>query len=229
MLIEELALKRALSRYRCGEQARQGYIVHRTAATPTFGSCTSSKASVLPAWANVPTEAARHLVRCLLDDLKRKLACAQGGDQEPPPLIRRIGLVVTPAAEGHQLIKIEVGAALCPFDHVVDVQAPPYAAGLAAPAGAAQNLRADRSPLGPTGRLTTLGPRASRSHAPTRAQAERGSSSQHGVAPRFCPRGQKSALSSGRASSWCLRGARTRLAAWISHSGNHSRHPARKI
>ena len=55
----------------------------------------------MPAWANVATGAARHLVRCLLDDLKRKLACAQGGD-----------LVVAPAAERDQLIQIEVGAAL---------------------------------------------------------------------------------------------------------------------
>ena len=43
-----------------------------------------------------------------LDDLERKLACAQGGRHEPPPLIGRVGLVVAPAAERHQLVQVEV-------------------------------------------------------------------------------------------------------------------------
>src|SRR2546426_11739031 len=39
-----------------------------------------------------------------LDYLERKLACAQGGHREPPPLIGRVGLVVAPAAERDLLI-----------------------------------------------------------------------------------------------------------------------------
>jgi len=57
-----------------------------------------------------------------LDYLEHKLACAQGGHHEPPPLIRRIGLVVAPAAERHQLVQVEVRAALRPLDHMVDVE-----------------------------------------------------------------------------------------------------------
>ena len=49
---------------------------------------------------------------CLLDDLERKLACAQRGHNESPPLVRRVGLVVAPAAERDQQIQVEVGAAL---------------------------------------------------------------------------------------------------------------------
>jgi len=57
--------------------------------------------------------------RCLLDDLERKLAGAQGGHHEPPSLIGRVGLVVAPAAERDQQIQIEVGAALGALNHVV--------------------------------------------------------------------------------------------------------------
>jgi hypothetical protein len=46
------------------------------------------------------------------DDLERKLACAQGGHHEPPPLIGRVGLVMAPAAQSDQPIQVEVGAAL---------------------------------------------------------------------------------------------------------------------
>ena len=121
------------------------------------------------------------------DHFEAELTVALRRDHEPAAQVRRIGLVVALAAEGHQLLQVEVGAAPCAFDHVVDVQAPPHTAGLAAPAGASQNPLSDRGPLGPTGRLTTLGPRASRSHASTRAHAERRSSSQHGVVARFLP------------------------------------------
>jgi hypothetical protein len=38
---------------------------------------------------------------CPLDDLERKMTCAQGGHDEPAPLVRRVGLVVAPAAERH--------------------------------------------------------------------------------------------------------------------------------
>ena len=47
-----------------------------------------------------------------LDDLEGKLAGAQGGHHEPPPLIGRVGLVVAPAAERDQEIQVEVRAAL---------------------------------------------------------------------------------------------------------------------
>ena len=43
-----------------------------------------------------------------LDDLERKLACAQRGHHEPPPLIGCVSLVVTPAAERDQLFQVEV-------------------------------------------------------------------------------------------------------------------------
>ena len=49
---------------------------------------------------------------CLLDDLEPKLACAQSGHHEAPPLVRCIGLVVTPAAKRNQQIQVEVGTAL---------------------------------------------------------------------------------------------------------------------
>ena len=49
---------------------------------------------------------------CPPDDFERKLTCAQSDHDEPPPLIRRVGLVVAPAAERDQLIQVEVGAAL---------------------------------------------------------------------------------------------------------------------
>ena len=50
----------------------------------------------------------------LLDDLERKLACAQRGHNESPPLVRRVGLVMAPSAERDQQIQVEVGAASRP-------------------------------------------------------------------------------------------------------------------
>src|SRR5207302_1759265 len=92
-----------------------------------------------------------------LDDLERKLACAQGGHHEAPPLIGRVGLVVAPAAERDQLIQVEVGAALGALDHVVDGQAASHTAGLTAPAGTREHLLPNGRPLGPA-----CGPAASR-------------------------------------------------------------------
>jgi len=43
-----------------------------------------------------------------VDDLERKLACAQGGHHEAPSLTGRVGLVVAPAAERDQLVQVEV-------------------------------------------------------------------------------------------------------------------------
>ena len=56
------------------------------------------------------------------DDLERKFACAQGGHHELPLLVGRVGLVVAPAAEGHQLIQVEVGTTLRALDYVVEVE-----------------------------------------------------------------------------------------------------------
>src|SRR5437899_12842413 len=46
------------------------------------------------------------------DHVEPELACAQGGHHQPPPLIRRVGLVVAPAAERDQQTQVEVGGAL---------------------------------------------------------------------------------------------------------------------
>jgi hypothetical protein len=74
------------------------------------------------------------LLRCSLDELKAKLTIAQSAHDEPAPFVWRVGLVVTPPAERHQLVEVEVGAALRAFHHMMDIQAPPHATGLAAPA-----------------------------------------------------------------------------------------------
>ena len=61
----------------------------------------------MPPWANVGTRTEPGSTPRPLDDLEGKLACAQGGHHESPPLIGRIGLVVAPAAERDQLIQVE--------------------------------------------------------------------------------------------------------------------------
>jgi hypothetical protein len=99
---------------------------------------------------------------------------------------------MTPAAESHELVEIEVRPALRALHDVVHVEPSADTARLAAPTGSGQDLLPDRSPFGPTGRSTTLRPRASRAHAPARPQAEQRTPAQHGAAARFCPRGQKS-------------------------------------
>jgi len=60
-----------------------------------------------------------------LDDLERKLTSSRSDHDETPPLIRRVGLVVAPAAERDQLIQVEVGAALGALDHVSGRRVPP--------------------------------------------------------------------------------------------------------
>jgi len=47
-----------------------------------------------------------------LDDLERKLAGAQGGHHQTPPLVGRVRLIVAPATEGHEVLEVEVRAAL---------------------------------------------------------------------------------------------------------------------
>jgi len=86
-----------------------------------------------------------------LDDLERKLACAHGGHHESPPLIGCVGLVVAPAAEGHEVLEVEVRAALRRLHHVVDVEPAPHPAGLAAPAGPRQHRLTNQLPLAQAG------------------------------------------------------------------------------
>ena len=92
---------------------------HRHEFLPTRGKThslqhgrvtTIVKGAILPTWANL--DWAGGSAPRPLDDLEHKLACAQGGHHEAPPLIGRVGLVVEPAAERDQLIQVEVGAAL---------------------------------------------------------------------------------------------------------------------
>ena len=47
-----------------------------------------------------------------LDDLERKLTSSRSDHDETAPLIRRVGLVVAPAAKRNQQIQVEVGTAL---------------------------------------------------------------------------------------------------------------------
>src|SRR5262249_21317153 len=143
---------------------------------------------------------ARALPGHQFDDVEAVLSGPQTGYHEPPPFVGRVGLFVTPPAEGHQAVQIEIRPSLRALYHVMHVEPPPDAARLAAPAGSAQALRSDGRPFGPTGRLATERPRASSAHAPTRAEADRRSPRQHGAVPRFCPRGQKWGTSRGSAS-----------------------------
>ena len=72
---------------------------------------TTSRASVLPTWANVGL-GLRGPRPARWTTSNVNWACAQGGHHEPPPLIGRVGLVVAPAAERDLLVQIEVGAPL---------------------------------------------------------------------------------------------------------------------
>src|SRR5262245_64903546 len=100
------------------------------------------------------------------DHIEVELTVAQRRDHAPAAQVRGIGLVVAPAAKSHQLIQVEVGAALCAFDHVVDVQAPPHTAGLAAPACPSQYPLTNQLPL------THAGSRASDGACAAAARSE---------------------------------------------------------
>ena len=104
-----------------------------------------------------------------------------------------IGPGVALAAEGDQLVAIEVRAPLGALDHVMDLEAGRgEAAGLAAPAGAGQNLGPDLAPRLETRRETTKGHRASRPDAPTRGLSNpRAGGEPAGVLHErsFCPPG----------------------------------------
>jgi hypothetical protein len=81
------------------------------------------------------------------DDIKEEPTIAQRCHHEPAPFERRIGLVVAPSAERHELIQVEVGAPLGALHDVMDIQPPPHAAGLATPARSREYLCANRRPF----------------------------------------------------------------------------------
>jgi hypothetical protein len=56
-------------------------------------------------------------------------------------------LGVADSAQRHQLVEGEVGAALGPFDDMMDIEPATPTAGLAAPPGAAPHFGADDLPL----------------------------------------------------------------------------------
>jgi len=68
------------------------------------------------------------LSRGSFDDVEMEPTVAQGGHHEPAPFIRRIGLIVAPGTEGHEVLEVEVRAALRAFHHVVDVEPTPHPA-----------------------------------------------------------------------------------------------------
>src|SRR5437588_2282012 len=64
------------------------------------------------------------------DEVEAELARAHDRHQEPAPLVGRVRLVMTPSTERHQLVEVEVGAALRALHHVVDVEPAPHPTGL---------------------------------------------------------------------------------------------------
>ena len=50
------------------------------------------------------------------NDLERKLAGTQRGHHQTPPLVGRVRLIVAPATEGHEVLEVEVRAALAMDD-----------------------------------------------------------------------------------------------------------------
>src|SRR5437660_4666812 len=115
----------------------------------------ASRPNALPTWAKLGFSA---LPRRPLDHVEAELAVAHRSHNKPAPFIERVRLIVAPSAERHQLAQIEVRPALRALDHMVDVQAPAAAAGLAAPGRARQHggatslplLRPGRGPATPT-------------------------------------------------------------------------------
>ena len=67
------------------------------------------------------------------DELEAKLTIAQRGHHEPAPFVRRIGQIMAPSAERHELIQVEVRASLGALHDVMNIEPPPYTAGLATP------------------------------------------------------------------------------------------------
>src|SRR5262245_18558720 len=110
--------------------------------------------------------------------------------------MRGVGLAMAPSTERHQLVEIEVGAALSPLHQVVHVKPAPGSAGLTAPARADQNRGLDGLPLLDRGGGAAGGPGAS-STAPLSRGASNPGRALHATSPpggsagrRVCPRGQ---------------------------------------
>src|SRR5262249_55438322 len=78
---------------------------------------------------------------------ERKPSATSSGDYEPSPATRGVGQRMAPSTERHQLVEIEVGAALGPLHQVVHVKPAPGSAGLTAPTRARQDNRFDSLPL----------------------------------------------------------------------------------
>jgi len=66
---------------------------------------------VLPTWANFGFTDGHAFPGSPPDHVEAELTIAQSGHNKPAPLVGRVGLVVTPPAERHQLVEVEVGAA----------------------------------------------------------------------------------------------------------------------
>ena len=100
---------------------------------------------ILSTWAKIALSA---LPRRSLDDIEEKLTIAQRCHHKPAPFEWRIGLIVAPSAECHELIQVEVGATVGALHDVMDIEPPPHTAGLAAPARSREHLRPNQRPVG---------------------------------------------------------------------------------
>ena len=126
----------------------------------------------------------------------------RGNDESTPPEGGiRPGVAV--AAEGDQLVAIEVRAPLGALDHVMDLEAGRgEATGLAAPAGAGQNLGPDLAPRLETRRRAAERQRTSRPDAAARSLSDPRAGGEparalHEGPSEFCPRGQTRNSDSG--------------------------------
>jgi hypothetical protein len=129
--------------------------------------------------------------------------------------------------ERHQAVEIEVRAALGALDDVVDLEAGADPAGLAAPLGSRQDLRADFAPGFDIGRRSTERQWPTCPDPAPRGLTDPDARAKYVGAPHagqteVCPRGQTGEVDAAA-------DPRDRLAACSSHSGRHSRQPARKI
>jgi hypothetical protein len=160
-------------------------------------------------------------------DLDGEAAVAERGDNQPAARVRRIRLRVAPSTERHEAVEIEVRAPLGALHNVVDLEPGACAARLTDPPGAGENLRADPAPGLQVCRRSTAGEGTTRPDAAPRGltDTDPGSDSPgalHASQTEVCPRGQTGEFDTEE-------DAGGRVAACNSHSGRHSRQPARKI
>lgn len=76
-----------------------------------------------------------------LHELKPEPPIPKRRDQQAPPNVGRIGLLVAGPTQGHELIQVEIRAAGGALEHMVDVQPGAAPAGLADPARLSQDIR----------------------------------------------------------------------------------------